>query len=561
MGEIYGGHLVAKVLKESEGVSTVFSLAGGHIDRIYDGFLEYGIRIVDVRHEQAAAMMAHCWSIFGHHPGVCLVTAGPGYTNALTGLVNAALDNVPLILISGTAPVRDWDRGALQEMNQSAMVRSLVKWSGVCYDIKRIPEYIAKAFRHAVAGRPGPVFLEFPPDVLNIRIDELQAPRTTKGGQVYRSAADGPAVVKAAELINRAEKPVLVGGSGVGFSPCEAELRTFVEKTGIPFLLLNNGRGALPDDHPLSLWDGGQVALLTALSAADLVVVLGIRYNWLLMFGQTFPQAKVVRVDIDATEIDRNRASDVGLTGDIGLVLAQLNAAVKKRDHGPWLKTLKELYLPAVAGEVAMRENPSAPIHPARLVEMVRRTMPEDAIFIVDGGDTCYFGLMGLRAKEKSSVIVGAGGLFGCLGTGLPFALAAKLARPERTVVLINGDGSFGLNAMEFDTAVRHGIPIVCVICNDQSWGMIRHGQEIAYGKERIVGSGLGMVHYEKMAEALGGFGELVTKDEELAPALMRSLKSGKPACINVMTDPTVTSMATLLFVDSLTMEKKTGGS
>jgi acetolactate synthase-1/2/3 large subunit len=557
MGEIYGGHLVAKVLKEVEGVTTVFSLAGGHIDRIYDGFYEYGVRIVDVRHEQAAAMMAHAWSIFGDHPGVCLVTAGPGYTNALTGLVNAALDNVPLVLISGTAPVRDWDRGALQEMNQSAMVRSVVKWSGICHDIKRIPEYIAKAFRHAVAGRPGPVFLEFPPDILNIRVDEAQIPLPAKGGRIYRSAADAEAVKRAAELINRAEKPLIVGGSGVGFSPCEAELAAFVSKTGIPFLLLNNGRGALPDNHPLSLWDGGQVALLTAMSLADLVVVLGIRYNWLLMFGQTFPQAKVVRVDVDATEIDRNRASDVGLVGDMGLVLGQLNDAVEKRDHGPWLKSLKELYLPGVAGEVAARENPSAPIHPARLVEMVRRTMPEDAIFIVDGGDTCYFGLMGLRAKAKSSVIVGAGGLFGCLGTGVPFALAAKLARPEKTVVLINGDGSFGLNAMEFDTAVRHGIPVVSVICNDQAWGMIRHGQEICYGKERAIGSGLGVVHYEKMVEALGGYGELVTKDEELGPALERALQSGKPACVNVMTDPTITSMATLLFVDSLTMEKK----
>ncbi|MCX5823576.1 MAG: thiamine pyrophosphate-binding protein [Deltaproteobacteria bacterium] len=557
MGEIYGGHLVAKVLKEMEGVTTVFSLAGGHIDRIYDGFYEYGVRIVDVRHEQAAAMMAHAWSIFGDHPGVCLVTAGPGFTNALTGLVNAALDNVPLVLISGTAPVRDWDRGALQEMNQSAMVRSVVKWSGVCYDIKRIPEYIAKAFRHAVAGRPGPVFLEFPPDILNIRVDEALVPPVVKGGRVYRSGADAAAVRKAADLINRAEKPLIVGGSGVGFSPCEAEFAAFVAKTGIPFLLLNNGRGTLPDNHPLSLWDGGQVALLTAMSLADLVVVLGIRYNWLLMFGQTFPQAKVVRVDVDATEIDRNRASDVGLVGDIGLVLGQLNTAVEKRDHGPWLKSLKELYLPGVAGEVAARENPSAPIHPARLVEMVRRTMPEDAIFIVDGGDTCYFGLMGLRAKAKSSVIVGAGGLFGCLGTGVPFALAAKLARPEKTVVLINGDGSFGLNAMEFDTAVRHGIRVVSVICNDQAWGMIRHGQEICYGKERTVGSGLGVVHYEKMVEALGGYGELVTKDEELGPALARALNSGKPACVNVMTDPTVTSMATLLFVDSLTMEKK----
>ncbi|HAR97752.1 MAG TPA: thiamine pyrophosphate-binding protein [Syntrophus sp. (in: bacteria)] len=556
MGMIYGGHLLAKYLRDVEGVKTVFSLAGGHIDRIYDGFLEYGVRIVDVRHEQAAAMMAHAWSIYGPHAGVCLVTAGPGYTNALTGLVNASLDNVPIVVISGMAPRRDWDRGALQGMNQAAMVQTLVKWSGVCHDIRRIPEYVAKAFRHAVAGRPGPVLLEIPPDVLNVKVEEAEVPVPRRGGRVYRSAADEAAVREAAGLIDAARKPFILGGSGVGFSDCEAALAAFVEKTGIPFLLMDNGRGALPDDHPLSLWDGGQMALMTALSTADLIVVLGIRYNWLLMFGQIFPQAKVVRVDIDATEIDRNRETDVGLVGDMGLVLAQLNGAVAKRGHGDWLKALKDMYLPMVAAEVELRGKASDPIHPARLVERIRETAPDDAIFIADGGDTCYFALMGLTAKEKGGVLVGAGGLFGCLGTGIPFGIGAKLARPEKTVVVVNGDGSFGLNAMEFDTAVRHGIPFVCVICNDQAWGMIKHGQEMTYGNDRCVGSGLGVVRYDRVVEALGGHGEFVTKDDEIVPALERALASGKPACVNVITDPCVTSPATLMFVDALTMEK-----
>jgi acetolactate synthase I/II/III large subunit len=556
MGSIYGGHLVAKTLKEIEGITTVFSLSGGHIDRIYDGCLEYGLRIIDVRHEQAAAMMAHAWSIYGGHPGVCLVTAGPGFTNALTGIVNAGLDHVPMVVISGMAPRRDWDRGALQGMNQAAMVQTVVKWSGVCHDIRRIPEYLAKAFRQALAGRPGPVLLEIPPDVLNVKVEEAEVLILRKGNRFYRSAAAPASVREAGALINGAERPFLIGGSGVGFSDCQEALKTFVETTGIPFLLLDNGRGTLPDDHPLSLWDGGQMALMTALPSADLVIILGIRLNWLLFFGQIFPQAKVVRVDIEASEIDRNRDSDIGLVGDLGLVLDQLNPLVAKRDHGPWIKTLKDLYLPTLAAEVELREKSSDPIHPVRLVDQLRQALPEETIYIADGGDTCYFALMGLKANEKASVLIGAGGLFGCLGTGIPFGMAAKLARPEKTVVVINGDGSFGLNGMEFDTAVRHNIPFLCVICNDQAWGMIKHGQEMTYGNDRCIGSSLGVIRYDKMVEALGGHGELVTRDEEITPAIKRALESGKPACVNVITDPCVTSPATMLFVDALNMEK-----
>lgn len=555
MGKIYGGHLVARYLKEVEGVSTVFSIPGGHIDRIYDGFLEYGVKIIDVRHEQAAAMMAHSWSIFKASPGVCLVTAGPGFTNSLTGVVNAFLDNVPMVVLSGTAPIRDWERGALQEMNQSDMIKPVVKWSGMCHDIKRIPEYLSKAFRHAVSGRPGPVFLELPPDILNISIDEEEVVYPKKGSFRYKTLADIDLIKEAAGLINEADRPLIIGGSGIGFSDCDKELATFVDTTGMPFILLNNGRGAIPDDHPLSLWDGGQAAMMTGMAQADLIVVLGIRFNWLLMFGEGFPQAKVIRIDIDATEIDRNRSSDIGLVGDIGSVLKELNAEAEKRDRTSWVKALRDSYLPLIEGEIKERQTPKDPVHPARLVEQIKKAAGDDAIYIIDGGDTSYFGLMGLKAKEKSSVIAAAGGLFGCLGTGIPFGIAAKIARPEKLVIVINGDGSVGFNAMEFDTALRHNIPFVCVVVNDQAWGMIKHGQEITYGNERVVGSELGVVHYEKVAEALGGHGEFVTKDEEIIPAIERAIESGKPACVNVLTDPTVTSPATLLFVDALKME------
>jgi acetolactate synthase-1/2/3 large subunit len=555
MVEISGGHLVAKYIKDVEGVNIVFGLVGGHIGGILDGFLDYGIKLVDVRNEQAAVMMAHAWTIFRSEPGVCLVTAGPGFTNTLTGIANAYFDNAPVVLLSGTAPVRDCDKGAFQDVNQLDMIKSAVKWSGICYDAKRIPEYLSLAFRHAVSGRPGPVFLALPPDVLNIKVNEKETPLPKRGNRVYKSAPDPADIEMAASIINSSEKPVLIGGSGVGFSDCDRELLDFVNKTGMPFMLINHGRGSIADSHPLSLWQGGQTAMMTAFMQTDLIIALGIRFHSALMFGKVFPQAKVIKVDIDPTEIDRNRDSDIGLVGDIGLALRELNKMVAHRDLSIWAKTLRDIYLPLVAEEVAQREKSMEPIHPARLVEQVRKATNDDAIYIVDGGDTAYFGYVGLRAKEKSSVIGAGGTLFGCIGAGIPFGIGAKLARPEKQIIVISGDGSFGFNIMEYATAVRHGIPFVCVICNDQAWGLIKHSQEVSYGADRLVGSELGLVHYEEVVEALGGYGEIVRKDEEVVPAINRAIDSGKPACINVLTDPTVTSLVTLLLIESLKME------
>ncbi len=555
MAELFGGHVVAKYLKEVEDVGAVFSLSGGHIDRIYDGFLEYGVRLIDVRHEQAAAMMAHAWSIYDGNPGVCLVTAGPGFTNTLTGIVNAYQENAPMVVISGSSAVKDRGLGALQEINQMDMVKSTVKWHSTCLDVKRIPEYLFTAFRQAVSGRPGPVFLELPPDILNVTVKEEEMVWPKKGSLVPRPGPDPALIEPAADLINSAARPFIIAGSGVDLSKCDDALKKFIDTTGIPFALLNTGRGALPDEHPLSLWDGGLVGILTAFSQADLVIALGVRFNWVLMFGQAFPQAKLVRVDIDATEIDRNRAADVGMVGDLGLTLNLLADAANKMDHSAWRNSLKEAYLPMIQEELNARKNVSDPIHPNRMVAKVREAVGDDALYVIDGGDTSYFGLTTLRATQRGGVIGSAGGQFGCLGTGIPFAMAAKAARPDKTVVVINGDGSFGLNAMEFDTAVRHDLPFVCIINNDCAWGMIKHGQEICYGEDRVCGSELGAVHYEKMAEALGGFGELVEKDEDLVPAIQRALDSGKPACINVMTDPCAVSLATIQFTEGFKME------
>jgi len=555
MGETYGGHLVARYLKEVQNINTVFALSGGHIGRILDGFTEYRIRAIDVRHEQAGVMMAHAWSIYTGVPGVCLLTAGPGFTNGLTGVVNAYLDNAPLVVLCGRSPIRDDLKGALQEMNQVDMVKPVVKWCGTCLDARRIPEYLATAFRHAVEGRPGPVFLELPPDILNSKIPEQAAPMPGRVGRKYTVHPDDEALKQAAGLINNAKKPFFIGGGGLAFSRCDGCLEAFIDQTSMPFLLLNNGRGVLPDNHPLCMMDAGFTGMMLGLSQADVVIAAGIRFNWQLQFGQILQNAKIVRIDIDPHEIDRNRRSDVGLVGDAASVLAELHPFIEKRDHSGWASDLRKASHAFIDSEIKAREAPSQPIHPIRLVAQVQKVFGHDALYVVDGGDTSYFGLVGLQSSERAGVLVPSSGLFGCLGTGIPYGMAAKLARPDMTVVVLNGDGSFGFNAMEFDTAVRHNIPFVCVVNNDCAWGMIKHGQEMTLGKDRLQCSELGLRRYEKVVEGLGGHGEFVTRDEEIIPALERALASNKPACVNVLTDPAVTSPATVMFEQALKTE------
>ena len=552
MAKIAGGHLVAKYMKTVENIRMVFTLSGGHIESILDGFTEYNIKTIDVRHEQAAAMMAHAWSIYTGEPGVCLVTAGPGFTNSLTGIVNAYLDNVPLVVLCGRHPLRDDLTGALQEMNQIDMIKPVTKWNATCYETKRIPEYISIAFRQATMGRPGPAFLELPPDILFDEVDEDKVAIPHR--RIHKSSVhpEESELQEAAGLINDAQKPLFLGGSGVGMSGCQDELKTFIEKTGIPFALMNNGRGALPDNHPLCINDGGFTGLMTGLPQTDVIVAAGIRFNWVLQSGQLFPNAKVIRIDIEPHEIDRNRSSDVGLVGDYGYILNQLLPMVEERDHVEWETKLRNAYKAFMTTELEQRETPSDPIHPNRLVAQIMEVFGEDAYYVADGGDTSYYGLAGFRSIHKAGVMIPAGALLGCLGTGIPFAMAAKLANPDKPVIVLNGDGSFGFNSMEFDTMVRHNIPVICIVNNDCAWGMIKHSQKMSIGEERCTCAELGMRHYEKMVEGLGGYGELVIEDKDIIPAIKRAIDSGKPACINVVTDNSVTSPATVIFYQNL---------
>ena len=553
MSKISGGHLVAKYIREIEDVKLVFTLSGGHIENILDGFTEYNIRTIDVRHEQAAAMMAHAWSIYTNQPGVCLVTAGPGFTNALTGIANAYLDNAPLVVLCGRHPLRDDLTGALQEMNQIDMVKPITKWCATCYDTKRIPEYLSIAFRQATLGRPGPVFLELPPDILFVEVDQDSVPVPKRRRHESSTHPEESELQAAAELINQAKKPIFLGGSGVGMSCCDLSLSSFIEKTGIPFALLNNGRGALPDNHPLCINDGGFTGIMTGLPQADVVVAVGVRFNWVLQSGPNFSQMQKLSGSI----LIRTKSTGTGmpmwgLWVIVNYVLNQLIPMVEKREHTEWDRKTPKGLCRFYDNRTGAALTASDPIHPNRLVAQIMEVFGEDAFYVADGGDTSYYGLAGFLSSHKAGVQIPAGALLGCLGTGIPFAMAAKLANPDKPVIVLNGDGSFGFNSMEFDTAVRHNIPIICIVNNDCAWGMIKHSQEMSIGKERCTCAELGMRHYEKMVEGLGGYGELVTRDEEIIPAIKRAMESGKPACINVVTDPTVTSPATVMFYQNL---------
>ena len=552
MADIFGGHLAAKYLKEIENVDTVFTLSGGHIENLLDGLNEYDIRTIDVRHEQAAAMMAHAWSIYQNQPGVCLVTAGPGFTNALTGIANAYLDNAPLVVLSGRHPLRDDLTGALQEMNQIDMVRPVTKWCGTCYDIKRIPEYLSIAFRQATLGRPGPVFLELPPDILSVAVEESSIRFPAKKTHHTMCQPHESELARAADLINDAKKPLFIGGSGVGMSDSPGQFKAFIEKIGFPFALLNNGRGVLPDTHPQSINDGGFTAVMTVAPRADVIIAAGVRFNWVMQATKLFPDAKVIRIDIDETEIDRNRSAEVGLAGDCGRVFEALTPLVNQASHTNWMDRSKNAYHAFMITETEQRNTPSDPILPFRLVARIMEEFGEDAYYVSDGGDTSYYGMAGFTSKHPAGVLAPAGSLLGCIGTGIPFAMAAKLAYPDSPVILLQGDGSFGFNSMEFDTMVRHNIPVICVVNNDCSWGMIKHSQEMSIGSDRCTCADLGLRRYEKMVEGLGGYGELVEKDDDIIPAIRRAVASGKPACVNVITDPTVASPATAMFYQNL---------
>ncbi len=529
-----GGGLVARALK-NEGVEMIFSLSGGHINPIYNGCLAEGIRIIDTRHEQAAVNMAEGWARYTGRPGVAVVTAGPGVVNALPGMAVAAQSGVPLVLIGGRSSLARRDMGAMQDIDQLALLRPLTKWARQVYQVERIPEYVAAAFRQAVAGRPGPVFLEIPVDIMHEEAALQQVRFPTNYYSRLRPCAEEKDIEAAAGLLAAAQRPLILAGSGVFWSGASAELMGFAQSLGIPVYTRNMGRGTFPENHDLA---GGFFPI--GLMQADVVLILGTRLDWTVGYGRPpllRMGTKTIQVDLEASEIGQNRPADLGLVGDIRAVLQQLGRCLKPEAmqmEESWPGTIRVLRDAARESAFQGVDPAAALIHPAALCRELAALLPPETLLVVDGGDIAGFAVLTMEAVSPSSLIwIGA---FGHLGVGLPFAIAGKLAHPARPVVLLTGDGAFGFSAMEFNTALRHDVPVVTVIANDSGWGQIRRGQRRDYG--RTAGVELGPVRYDLMVEALGGSGILVEKLDGLKPALEKALAGGRPACINVKTDP-----------------------
>ncbi len=536
MGMIHGGWIVAKVLK-SEGVEVVFTLSGGHIAALYDGCKREGIRVVDTRHEQAAVHAAEGWAKCTRTPGVAILTAGPGVTDGVTGVANAFLAGSPVLVIGGAAPLGLWDKGALQEMNQIDLLRPITKWARTVHETNRLGEYTASAFRQMLNGKPGPTFLEMPMDVLNNLVDtetlvDPGEPASYRYGG--RTAPDPDMIVKATALLEKAQRPVIMAGTAVWWCDASEPLRQLAERINAPVFLNGAGRGCLPPTHPLFF----TAARRKALEGADTILAIGTRMDFRLAHGQPplIPaQADIIWFDLAGEDVGVNRGAAVGLVGDVGLSMHYLAEATKQSSAGDWLDYIRSEERNAAVRDEAAMNSDVVPVHPMRLCREIRDFIDEDTTVVGDGGDIVSYGGRIINVYKPGYWL--DPGPMGCLGTGTGFAMAAQMARPGKKVLILHGDGAFGLNGMEFESMVRQQLPIVSIIGNDGAWGQIKHPQKAILGHATAAELSPG-IRYDKMVEALGGYGELVERAEDIRPALERAFASGLPSCINVLIDP-----------------------
>lgn len=550
MGQITGGRLAAEAL-EKKGVSHIFTLSGGHITPIYQYLVNTQIKMFDTRHEQSALFMAEAWGKLTRKPGVAMVTAGPGFTNSLTGIASASFSNTPVVMIAGCVGLNAREKLDLQDMRQAAAIEPMVKKAFVCLKTERIPEYVDMAFRTAVSGRPGPVYLELPVDVLNasVEADSVRHYNTS----VMNMPVDIKGAARLVDMIEEAQKPMVIAGSGAWYADAGAEITVLAERAGLPVFTSLSGRGVVPDTHDFCFESSLVIrpgAALSALADTDLAIILGTRISLFYMFGDVInPSAKLIQADIQADEIGRNRSVDLGIVSDIRALVRECNAVLERRGNsdalkekfGPWIDYLKRMKSQGKEFAELDWKSEETPIHPMRLMREIDDFMnKEDDIVVADGGDTTTW--MGMTRTIRNAGHYLDYGLYGSLGVGLPYANAAKLLYPEKRVLLVTGDGSVGFNFMEFETALRKGLHIVVVIANDLGWGMIRHSQEIRMGKAIETGTWIGKVAYEKMVEGLGGKGFYVERPEDIRPALEKAFTFSVPVCINVMTDPTTVS-------------------
>ncbi len=532
---LHGGRLVAKRLK-AHGVTKLFTLSGGHLFSIYDGCREEGIDIVDVRHEQSAGFAAEGWAKATREPGVCALTAGPGVTNGMSALASAQMNGTPLLALGGRAPALRWGMGSLQEIDHVPFVAPVTKLARTAQETSAIPSLVDEALTASLTPPSGPTFIDFPMDQVFMESDvDADAPASLPD-PAGMPGPDGDALERAAALLRDASRPVVMAGTGLYWSHGEHALQALCEELSIPVFLNGLARGCVPADHPMFF----SRARGAGLKGADVALVVGVPMDFRLGFGGSFgDDTQIVVIDSARPEREPPRAVAAELYGSVAVALESLRIGASGGSTGrsQWIATLRETENEKRAAEQDDLTDSRAPLHPMRVYGELAQVLDRDAIVIGDGGDFVSFAGRMIDTYEPGCWM--DPGPYGCLGAGPGAALAAKIAHPERQVCLLLGDGAFGFAGMEFDTYVRHGVPVVGVMGNNGIWALEKHPMEFLYGYSVAADLQPGC-RYDEVVRALGGHGELVTTPDELRPALERAFSSGKPALVNVLTDPEV---------------------
>ena len=546
MAQTTGSHLICKALK-LEGVENVFGLAGDHILPLLNTMVDQDFRIIDTRHEQAAVHMADAWSRITEQPGVCMYTT-PGFANAIPGLTNAMHTEGAVISIAGCADTHDLGRGAQQEIEQVAMATPMCKGSFMVPDARRIPEFIARAVRLAFSGRRGPVHLTIPIDVQEQSVDENEI--VFAKPEEYRPKesvlTSDELVRQAVTVLREAKRPLAIAGCAAGYTLSGEALQRFIETTRVPVVTEEQARGLVSDDHPyvFGFFERGLNRAAGKVRDADVVMLLGRKQDFVIGFCRpphVAADTKIIQIDPSPLEIGRNRGVTVGIVGDVTSVLKQLTKEASKHTWNelPWIDELRAVR--AAQAEWAEKlAQPKTPMHALFVHKTIQSILRPDDCLVFDGGDFCHFGRSLLPAlKPKRWFYVSS---LGMLGSSLPQALAAKVAYPDSRVIMMTGDGAFGFNAMEFDTAVRHKLNVIAILGNDSAWGIDRQIQLGLYG--RPVATDLLQTRYEQVVQGLGGYGEFVERPDDLRPALERALAAGKPALLNVAVERAISPRA-----------------
>jgi acetolactate synthase-1/2/3 large subunit len=537
---ISGGHLVAKALK-AEGIDVIFTLCGGHIIDIYDGCIDEGIKVIDVRHEQVAAHAADGYARVTGRPGCAVVTAGPGTTDAVTGVANALRAESPMLLIGGGGALDQHRMGSLQDLPHVDLMRPITKFASSVLTTERVADMVSMAFREALAGAPGPSYLEIGRDILDrhVPLERAVLPEPGHYRASTKSIGDPADIERLADILVHAERPCVLLGNQVWTCRGADAAIEFVRTLNIPAFMNGAARGTLPPGDPLHF----HLTRRHAFNNADVIVIVGTPFDFRMGYGKRLSEeATVVQIDMDYGTVGKNRDVALGLVGDVGAILGAVTQAASgradkgTRDREPWLQALRAEEQRLVEERLPRLMKDSAPIHPLRLAHEINEFLTDNTLYIGDGGDVVTFS--GGVVQPKGPGLWMDPGPLGTLGVGVPFAMAAKQARPDREVVCLFGDGAFSLTGWDFETMVRFDLPFIGVVGNNSYMNQIRYGQIQKYGEERgEIGNKLGDVKYDLFAKMLGGYGEEVREPGEIAPALQRARESGKPALINVWID------------------------